>query len=73
MLLFISESPGPAVPDSAFIGGTHRFICSVPWSARLHQAPGEAGAPRCTAEKPPGMALKAKRSQLSGGYCGHGA
>ena len=63
MLSFISESPGPAVPDSAFAG-------ALGWSTRLHQALGEAGAPRCTAVKPPGMALKAKRSSLSGGFGG---
>ena len=45
MLLFISESPRPAVPDSAYTGGTHQLDRGVLWCPRLHQAIGEASAP----------------------------
>ena len=71
MLLFISESPGPAVPDSTYTGGTHQLDGGILWCARLHPAIGEASAPCRTPTEPPGLAVQAKRSLLGGGPHGH--
>ena len=73
MLLFISESLGPAVPDSTYTGGTHQLNGGVLWCTRLHQAIGEASAPCHTPTEPPGLAVQAKRSLLGGDFCGHSA
>ena len=70
MLLFISESLGPAVPDSTYTGGTHQLNGGVLWCARLHQAIGEASAPCCTFTEPPGLAVQAKRSLFGRGSHG---
>ena len=70
MLLFISESPGPAVPDSTYTGGTHQLDGGVLWCAKLHQAIGEASAPCHAPTEPPGLAVQAKRSLLGGGFHG---
>ena len=71
-LLLISASPGLAVPDSAYIGGTHQFIIGIPRSTRLHEASGQNCAPHYTTKEPPRVALKDKRSQSSGGHGGWG-
>ena len=73
MLLFISESPGLAVPDSAYSGGTHRLDGGILGHPRLHQAIGEASAPCHAPTKPSGLAVQAKRSQLGGGFHGSSA
>ena len=70
MLLFISESLGPAVPDSTYTGGTHQLDGGILQCARLHQAIGEASAPCRAPTEPPGLAVQAKRSLLGGGFCG---
>ena len=72
-LSFISESPGPAVPDSTYTGRTYQLNMGVPWCARLHPALGEASAPYRATTKPPGLAVPAKRFQLGGGFRGHSA
>ena len=64
---FISASPGPAVPDSAYSGGTHQLNMGVPWSPRLHPTIGEASAPCHTPTDPLGLAVQAKRSLFGGG------
>ena len=66
MLLFISESPGSAVPDSTYSGRTHQLEGAYLGA----QAIGEASAPYRTPTKPPGLAVQAKRSQLGGGFHG---
>ena len=71
MLSFISESLGPAVPDSTYTGRTYQLDGDVPWCARLHPALGEASALCRATTKPPGLAVPAKRSQLGGGFRGH--
>ena len=68
MLLFISESLGPAVPDSTNTGGTHQLNGGVLWCARLHQALGEASAPCRGPTESPGLAVQAIRSLLGGGF-----
>ena len=64
MLLFISESPGLAVPDSAYSGGTHRLDGGILGHPRLYQAIGEASAPCRAPTKPSGLASKPKGSNL---------
>ena len=73
MLLFISESPRPAVPGSAYTGGTHQLDGGILWCPRLHQAIGEASAPCRAITEPPRLAVQAKRSHLGGGFHGHSA
>ena len=68
---FISESPGPAVPDSTYTGRTYQLNGGVLWGARLHPAFGEASAPCRATTKHPGLAVQAKRSLLGGGFRGH--
>ena len=68
---FISESPGPAVSDSAYSGGTHQLNMGVPWSPRLHPAIGEASALRHASTDPLGLAVQAKRSLFGGGSPSH--
>ena len=64
---FISESPGPAVPDSAYSVGMHQLNMGVPWSPRLHPAIGEASAPCRAPTDPFGLAVQAKGSLFGGG------
>ena len=64
---FISESPGPAVPDSVYGGETHQLNGGIPWSPKLHPAIGEASAPGSTPTDPLGLAVQAKRSLFGGG------
>ena len=64
---FISESPGSAIPDSAYSGGAHQLNCGVPWSPKLHPAIGEVSALRCAPTGTLGLAVQAKRSPLGGG------
>ena len=64
MLSFISESPGPAVPDSTYTGRTYQLDGGVPWCARLHPALGEASAPCRATTKPPGLASQPKGPHL---------
>ena len=73
MLLFISESLRPAVPDSAYTGGIHQLDRGMLWCPRLHQAIGEASAPCRAPTEPPRLAVQAKRSQLGGGFHVHSA
>ena len=70
MLLFISESPGPAVPGSTYTGGTHQLNGGILWCAKLHQAIGEASALCRAPTEPPGLAVQAKRSLFGGGLHG---
>ena len=62
MLLFISESPGSAVPNSTYSPGTNRSDRVILWWPRLHQAIGAANAPYRASAEPPGLAVQAKRS-----------
>ena len=73
MLLFFSESPGSAVPDSTNSHGTHQLDRGIPWHPGLHLAIGAANAPHRAPAKPPGLAVQAKRSYLDGGFCESGA
>ena len=57
MLLFISESPRPAVPDSAYTEGTHQLNGGVLWCPRLHQAIGAASALCHARTVPPRLAI----------------
>ena len=66
MLLFISESPGSAVPDSTYSGRTHQIEGAYLGA----QAIGEASAPCHIPTKPSGLAVQAKRSPLGGGFRG---
>ena len=67
-ILFISVSPGQAVPDPAFLGRTHQFLISLLGSTRLHEASGEDFAPLYTTEERPRVAREAKGSQFGGGH-----
>ena len=62
MLLFISESPGSAVPDSTYSPGAHQSDRVIPRCPRLHQAIGAANAPYHASAEPPRLAVQAKRS-----------
>ena len=67
MLLFISENPGSAILESAYISGTDQLNKGVLWCTRLHQATGEASAPCRASSDSPGLAVQAERSSLDGG------
>ena len=43
-MLYLFQSPGPAVPDSTYTRGTHQLDGGILWCAKLHPAIGEASA-----------------------------